>query len=433
MNISVVTLFPELYKPFFQTSLIKRAQEKGTISCHVNNLLSYTQPKVRVDDTTFGHNAGMLIKPEIIEHAIDAGERDFGKAYKIILSPQGKILTQPRLKELYERIKDQQHLMLIASRYEGLDARVENYYADERISVGNFVVMGGDVPAMLLLEGLLRFMPGVVGKEESVQLDSFSGAFVDYPEYTRPVVWKGIEVPEIVRSGNHAAIESWRQEQAACATVKKHFNWVRSVPTTSSEQKLIKKYIPHHYIALMHNDIDLKEGRVGYTSVTSIDIHDIARSSTTYGLQTFFIVTALKDQQKIVEKMLSFWVDEKIGGDYNNNRHEAVRTVQLKSDLEDVIAAIQLKEGVRPLIIGTSARQQDAEKIVTYFEQDIVWQHNRPILFLFGTGSGMSEKLLQQCDYMLPPLQGFSEFNHLSVRSAVAIILDKWLGIALQK
>ncbi len=433
MNISVLTLFPELYKPFFQVSLLKRAQEKGTISCHVNNLLSYTQPKVRVDDTTFGHNAGMLLKPEIIEQAVDASEREFGKAYKIILSPQGKTLTQPRLQELYERIKNEQHIMLIASRYEGLDARVEQYYADELISVGNFVVMGGDIPAMLLLEGLLRFVPGVVGKEESVQLDSFSGAFVDYPEYTRPIEWKGMQVPEIVRSGNHAAIDTWRQEQAACTTVKKHFNWVRSVATTKAEQQLIKKYIPHHYVALMHNDIDLKEGRVGHTSVTSIDIHDIARSSTTYGVQTFFIVTALHDQQKMVEKMLHFWIDEKVGGDYNNNRHEAVRTVQLKSQLDDVIAEIERHEGKKPLIIGTSARPADAHKIVTYFQQDVVWQHDRPVLFLFGTGSGMSEGLLERCDYMMPALQGFSDFNHLSVRSAVAIILDKWLGIALQK
>lgn len=433
MNISVLTLFPELYKPFFETSLIKRAQEKKIISCHLNNLISYTQPKVRVDDTTFGHNAGMLIKPEIIEQAVDASQADFGKAYKIILSPQGKILTQSRLKQLYERIKDQKHLMIIASRYEGLDARVEDYYADEKISVGNFVVMGGDIPAMLLLEGLLRFVPGVVGKEESVQLDSFSTPFVDYPEYTRPVVWKGIQVPEIVRSGNHSAIEAWRKEQAVSLSVKKHFNWVRSSVITSAEKKMVQKYIPHHYIALLHNDMDLKEGRVGYTSVTSIDIHDIARSSTTYGLKTFFIVTALKDQQKIVEKMLSFWVDEKIGGDYNNNRHEAVRMVQLKDDLCDVIQAIELKEGKKPLIIGTSARQQDLEKIVTYFDQDFIWDHERPILFLFGTGSGMSEKLLQQCDYMLPALQGFSDFNHLSVRSAVAIILDKWLGLNLQK
>jgi len=433
MNISVLTLFPDLYKPFFDASLIKRAQEKGIVSCHVNNLMSYAQPKSRIDDTTFGHSAGMLLKPDIIEQGVNASEQEFGAAYKIILSPQGKVLTQPRLQELYERIKDQKHVMLIASRYEGLDARVEKYYADELVSVGNFVVMGGDIPAMLLIEGLLRFVPGVVGKEESVQLDSFSGVFVDHPEYTRPVIWKGMEVPEIVRSGNHAAIQSWRQENAAQLSVKKHFNWVRSVPTTKVEQKLIRKYIPHHYIALLHNDMDLKEGRIGYTSVTSIDIHDIARSSTTYGLQTFFIVTRLKDQQKIVEKMLSFWVDEKIGGDYNGNRHQAVKGVKLSSELSDVIAEIEAREGKKPLVIGTSARNQDEIKMLTYFDQDIAWQHDRPVLFLFGTGSGMSQNLLQQCDYMLPALQGYSDFNHLSVRSAVAIILDKWLGIALQK
>lgn len=433
MNISVLTLFPELYTPFFQASLIKRAQEKGIIASDIINLLSFTAPKVRVDDTTFGHNAGMLIKPEIIEQAVDAAEHKFGQAYKIILSPQGMVMTQPRLQELYERIKDHQHLMLIASRYEGLDARVEDYYADELVSVGNFVVMGGDIPAMLLLEGLLRFVPGVVGSQESVQKDSFSGAFVDYPEYTRPIVWKGIEVPELIRSGNHAAIEAWRQEKAAEKTVKRHFNWVRSVPTTQAEQKLIKKYIPAHYCALMHNDIDLKEGRVGHTSVTSIDIHDIARSSVTYGLRNFFIVTSLFDQQKMVEKMLHFWVDEKVGGDYNHNRHHAVKTVQLESDLEHVIDAIEKKEGIKPLIIGTSARDCDTTKMISYFDQSVVWQQDRPVLFLFGTGSGMSTKLLDMCDYMLPPLQGFSNFNHLSVRSAVAIILDKWLGIALQK
>jgi len=154
MNISVLTLFPELYIPFFQASLIKRAQEKNIISSDIINLLSFTAPKVRVDDTTFGHNAGMLIKPDIIEQAVNAAEHKFGRAYKIILSPQGKVMTQPRLEELYERIKDHQHLMLIASRYEGLDARVEDYYADELVSVGNFVVMGGDIPAMLVLEGL---------------------------------------------------------------------------------------------------------------------------------------------------------------------------------------------------------------------------------------------------------------------------------------
>ncbi|AXK60486.1 tRNA (guanosine(37)-N1)-methyltransferase TrmD [Candidatus Chromulinivorax destructor] len=433
MNISVLTLFPELYKPFFDASLIKKAQEKGLVSCHTNNLLSYAPPKSRVDDTTFGHNAGMLIKPEIIDQAVTAGETALGTAYKIILSPQGKVMTQPRLQELYERIKDQKHIMLIASRYEGLDARVESHYADELVSVGNFVVMGGDIPAMLLIEGLLRFVPGIVGKEESVQLDSFSGAFVDYPEYTRPIVWKGVTVPEIIRSGNHAAIESWRQEQAAQLTVKKHFNWLRSVSTTQAERTLVKKYIPHHYVALMHNDMMLKEGRIGPTSVTSIDIHDIARSSTTYGLKNFFVVTNLKDQQKMVQKMLSFWVDEKIGGDYNNKRHHAVLSVRLENELDDVIMAIEKKEGKKPLIIGTSARQQDAQQAITYFDQEIVWQHDRPVLFLFGTGSGMSEKLLQRCDYMLPPLQSYYDFNHLSVRSAVAIILDKWLGVALQK
>lgn len=433
MNISVLTLFPDLYKPFFDASLMKRASEKGLVTCHTENLLSYAEPKKRIDDTTFGHNAGMLIKPDIIEQAVENVESKRGKAYKIFLSPQGRKLNQTRLKDLYDTIQKQEHVMFVASRYEGIDARVEEHYADDVISVGDFVVMGGDIPAMLLMEGLLRFVPGVVGNKESVVLDSFSDAFVDHPEYTRPVVWKDKEVPEILRSGNHAAIAQWRKEQAAEKTIKNHFEWFRSFPTTQEDQKLARKYIPHHYIALMHGDMNLKEGRVGNTSVTSIDIHDIARSSATYDIKNFFIVTPLKDQQKLVQTMMDFWFDEKVGGAYNEYRHYALKRVMLQHDLDQVIESIEKKEGKKPLIIGTSARDKDMHNALTYFDQSTVWKHDRPVLFLFGTGSGMSDVLLDRCDYMLLPIKGFSSFNHLSVRSAAAIILDKWLGVALQK
>lgn len=433
MNISVLTLFPELYKPFFNASLMKRASEKGLISCHTENLLSYADPKKRIDDTTFGHNAGMLIKPDIIEQAVERVEEQRGKAYKIFLSPQGRKLNQTRLKQLYDTIQKQKHVMFVASRYEGIDARVEEHYADDVISIGDFVVMGGDIPAMLLMEGLLRFVPGVVGNEESVMLDSFSTAFVDHPEYTRPVVWKDKEVPEVLRSGNHAAIVQWRQEKAAEKTVKDHFQWFRSYESSIEDKRLARKYIPSHYVALLHGDMNLKEGRVGSTSVTSIDIHDIARSGATYDIKNFFVVTPLKDQQALVQTMIDFWLDDAVGGAYNEHRHYALKRVRLEFDLDGVIDQIEKKEGKKPIIIGTSARDKDMNNALTYFDQSKVWNHDRPVLFLFGTGSGMSDKLLDRCDYMLLPVKGLSSFNHLSVRSAAAIILDKWLGIAIQK
>ena len=431
MNISILTLFPELYQPFLQTSLLKRAQQKGLAKFTTHSLFDYTATKQRIDAPTFGHNSGMLIKPEVIEAAVNDVEAQHGKSFKIMLSPQGKKIDQHYAKTLWNKISSQQHVVMLASRYEGIDARVEEHYADEVISVGDFITMGGDIPAMLLIECLFRFMPGIVGKKESVDLDSFSGAFVDHPEYTKPVEWKGLVVPEVLRSGNHEAIIKWRKEKAAEVTVKKHFGWLRSCYLSKDERQLAEKYIPSHYAALLHNEILLKEGRVGTTSVTSIDIH---RSCMTYGLKNLFLVTELHDQQEIVQTILNFWREKDVGGAYNQARHEAVKRVKLTSYLDEVIADIKQKEGKKPIIIGTSARiDHDSYTMLTYQQQDIIWQQDRPVLFLFGTGHGMSEKVLKQCDYMLHPLFGFSDYNHLSVRSAAAIIFDKWLGFALKE
>lgn len=432
MNVSILTLFPELYKEFLQTSLIKRAAEKKLVSFDTHSLFNYVESKKRIDDTTFGHSSGMLIKPNVIEDAMNDIESKHGQAFKIILSPQGKKLDQHYAHKLWDKIKNADHVALLASRYEGIDARVEKYYADEVVSVGDFVTMGGDVPAMLLMECLFRFMPGVVGKQESVDLDSFSGAFVDHPEYTKPVEWKGMTVPEVLRSGNHGAITQWRKEKAAEVTVKKHFGWLRSCRLTDEERVLSRKYIPSHYAALMHSDILLKGGRIGTTSVTSIDIHDIARSCATYGLKDFFIVTPLSDQQEMIQTFLNFWHEKKVGGEYNKDRHEALNRVVLQESLSKVVADIKQKEGKKPIIIGTSARLDDAGSMLTYHQQDVVWQQDRPVLFLFGTGQGMSENLLKECDYMLQPVNGFTDFNHLSVRSAAAIIFDRWLGVLLK-
>lgn len=434
MNISVVTLFPDLYQPFLQTSLLKRATEKNLLSFDVKTLFDYVEPKERIDGPTFGHHSGMLIRPEVVQRAVEDLDGKHGKSFKIFLSPQGTKLTQPVGKELFDKMSSYQHVMFVAGRYEGVDARVEQEYADAIISVGDFVVMGGDIPAMLLMECLFRHMPGVVGKQESVDLDSFSGAFVDYPEYTKPVHWQGREVPEVLRSGNHLAIEKWREQQAVALTVLKHFDWLRSSNITSAQRAIASKSIPSHHVALMHCDIALKDGRVGTTSVTSIDIHDIARSCATYGIKKYFIVTPLIDQQKIVKTILSFWQEKQVGEQYNKDRHEAVRRVEVMEGLQAVIADIEEKEGKTPLIIGTSARfDHGLDKMISYHDQARVWQQGRPVLILLGTGHGMSDQLLAKCDYFLPPLQGFSDFNHLSVRSAAAIIFDKWLGFDVQR
>ncbi len=429
MNISILTVFDQLYEPFVHTSLVGRAQEKGIVHIDVQSFFSYVKPKERIDASTFGPGAGMLIKPEVIQKAIEDKEKLHGKALKIFFSPRGQKMDQSVFEYIAYKTKELGHLMVIPARYEGMDARVEEEYADMILSVGDFVLMGGDVPAMMLLEGVLRLFPQVVGKEESVQRDSFGGPFVDFPSYTEPVEWKGKKVPDVLRSGNHAAIEKWRCEQAVRATVLEHFSWLRSRHVTDEEKDLVVDHIPSHYVALMHGDVLVGDQKQkGTTSVTSIDIHDIARSSKTYGIKNYFVVTPLIDQQKIVEKILDFW-KKGIGFEYNRSRYDAIMSVELVDTIDTVIKKIEEKEGKKPLVIATSARMVGDEKLISYYDQKKVWAEQRPVLILFGTGQGLAPEVIDRCDFLLLPLHGFSRFNHLSVRSAAAIILEKWLGI----
>lgn len=428
MNISILSVFPQLYTSFLETSIIKKAQDQNLVRFDLCSFFSHVVPKERIDAPTFGHGAGMLIKPDVVQKAVESQEEKWGKSFKIFFSPQGKKLDQRLLKKIKRSLVGYQHLMLLPARYEGMDARVEQEYADEIISVGDFVLMGGDIPAMMLLEGLLRLMPGVVGKAESVEADSFTGPLVDYPEFTHPIVWKNKEVPEVLRSGDHGRIKKWQNEQSLQRTVTYHFDWLRTSCLSNDKKKEIITHIPPHYIALLHNEIIVQDdGLVGHTSVTSLDIHDIARSAKTYGIKQYFIVTDLIDQQKIVRKLLDFW-QEGGGVTYNASRHRAVKQVELQSTLDQVIQAIEKKEGKAPVIIATSAKVHEGIT-VSYFDQARVWAQNKPVLIIFGTGKGLAPEVLKRCDFILGPLQGFIDYNHLSVRSAAAIVLDRWLGI----
>lgn len=428
LKVSILSVFSDVYVPFVNTSLLKKAQEKGLISFDIDEFFSFVEPKERIDAPTFGHGPGMLIKPIVVQNAVESKENAHGKAFKIFFSPQGEKLDQCLVAEIAQKAQECGHLMLIAGRYEGMDARVELAYADVTISVGDFVLMSGDLAVLSVLESVARLIPGVVGKEESVADESFSGPFVEYSHYTEPVVWQGMKVPEVVRSGNHAAIAAWRQDEAARKTVIGHFDWLRSRQLDKQDCALAQRHIPHHYTALLHNDVLIGDTKnPGTTSVTSIDIHDIARSSKTYGCNNFFVVTHLEDQQKIVKKLLDFWMST--GIEYNIERHAAVKQVSMVDNLEKVIESIETLEGKKPVVIATSARLVDHKNPITFYDQQKVWALARPVLLIFGTGRGLTEKCLQGADFLLNPVKGFSSYNHLSVRSAVAIVLDRWLGI----
>jgi len=326
----------------------------------------------------------------------------------------------------------QPHILLIPARYEGMDARVEEYYADIILSVGDFVLMGGDIPAMMLLEGLLRLFPGIVGKEESVERESFSGPFVDFPAYTEPINWKGYTVPDIVRSGNHGAIDTWRMQQAVRKTILHHFNWLRTQYMTNEQQSLAKTFIPPHYIVFFCRSVPTGEQKEAeLSSVTSIDIHDIACSAKMYGLKNVFVITLPADQKKTMERFLNFW-QTGYGSKYNKNCYETISLVKFYDSIDAVIDTIDGQKRGAPLLIATSVRNSCKTELISFYDQSRTWKSGRPILFIFGTDEELTGQLIERCDFLLPPIHGFSDFNHLSVGSTSAVILDRWFGINLK-
>lgn len=216
MQIKVVTIFPELFESFLSASLIGKAIEAGRLSIEVVDLRDYATDRHRtVDDEPYGGGGGMVMKAEPWLSALAdvAGEN----SWKVLMSPQGERLQEAKVLELSQRAE----LVLLCGRYEGLDERVRNMAIDEEVSIGDFVLSGGEVAAMVVIEALSRQIPGVVGLADSVENDSFRSGLLDYPHYTRPRTVEGVDVPEVLLSGDHAAIARWRRREALRATLEK--------------------------------------------------------------------------------------------------------------------------------------------------------------------------------------------------------------------
>ncbi|MEI8349786.1 MAG: tRNA (guanosine(37)-N1)-methyltransferase TrmD [Candidatus Omnitrophota bacterium] len=225
MVIDIITIFPKMFSTVLGESIIKRAANKGLVKINIHDLRDYSDdPHRKIDAPPYG-GGGMLFKPEPLFKAVESllGYTCYPKKKKnsaariVLFSPQGKTLNQKSIKKFlqYER------LVLIAPRYEGVDERVVKYLADEEISVGDYVLSGGELAAMVLIDSLIRLIPGVVSDKASVERESFENNLLDYPAYTRPENFRGLKAPQILLSGNHAKIEAWRKERALEATRKK--------------------------------------------------------------------------------------------------------------------------------------------------------------------------------------------------------------------
>lgn len=216
MKFDVLTLFPEMFEPM-KHSIIERASEKDLIDINLINIRDFSKDKHKhVDDTPYGGGAGMLIRPDVVYDAYSSVSEENAKA--IYMSPKGKVLNQNMVKELSK----ESHLIILCGHYEGIDQRVLDEIVDEEISIGDYVLTGGELPAMVLIDSVSRYVDGVLSNSSTVE-ESFSGEdkLLEYPEYTRPAEFHGMKVPEVLTSGNHQEIARWRREQSLITTYKK--------------------------------------------------------------------------------------------------------------------------------------------------------------------------------------------------------------------
>lgn len=430
MRFTVITIFPEMFESVLDAGILGRARDAGKLVVDFVNPRDFTSDRHRtVDDTPYGGGPGMVMKVEPLMAAIEAAHGD-PPPHRIALTPAGAPLAQARVREL----AGLPHIALVCGRYEGMDERVCALGIDEELSVGDFVLTGGEVAAMAVIDAVARYLPGVLGEATSTDEESFSESLLEYPQYTRPASFRGRDVPDILLGGNHARIAEWRRDQALRRTAERRPDLLAAHRFTELDRRLWQELgdldlAGRTHVALVHHPVYDRNHRVVTSAVTNLDIHDIARSTATYGLAGYHVVTPVAAQREKVERIVAVWNEGMVqsGAD---NRIDALAGVRTAASIAEVVAAIGEAHGHAPRVVATSARPaKDRGVGFAALRASAMAETDRPLLLLFGTGWGLTDEVIDGADQVLLPICGMPEFNHLSVRSAVAVIMDRLFGM----
>jgi tRNA (guanine37-N1)-methyltransferase len=421
LKFTVITIFPRMLDSTLDHSILKKAQEKGLISVERVDLRDYTIDRHHVtDDYPYGGGQGMVMKPEPLVAAIEEARRKRPDARVILLAPQGRVFNQ----NTAQRLAQEKAIVLICGRYEGVDERVKAF-VDEELSIGDYTLSGGEPAANVVIDAVTRLIPGALGNESSALEDSFTDGMLEYPQYTRPEEFRGMKVPDVLLSGDHERIRQWRRAKSLELTQTRRPDLLAAVSPAIESTPTVEPPKSKVYLALLHYPVYDKNHQVVTTAVTNMDIHDIARSSRTYGVRGFYVVTPVKALQKLAQKIIDHW-ETGYGSRYNVTRKQALELVRIANSLDDTIIDVERETGAKPYLVVTSARPRTSQTSFTVL-RDMVHNRARPCLILLGTGWGLTDAVFAQSDYVLEAIAADADYNHLSVRSAAAIILDRLL------
>lgn len=429
MQFDIITIFPEFFESAFTCGVVNKGVENNLISINLHNLRDYSENKhKKVDDTPYGGGSGMLMNPEPFSKALDKTKDPKKKSIVILTSASGEKFTDKKAAE----ISEYEQVIILCGRYEGIDHRVSEKYVDIEISIGDYINSGGEYAAAVIVDSASRYVKGVLGNSNSLDFESYKESLLEYPQYTKPDNFLGIKVPEVLLSGNHEQIRKWRKIESIKRTYNKRPELLDSAKLNLEETEFLKNYqlenLPNFrvYIALIHYPVYNKQLEIISSACKSIDVHDICRDATTFGVRKFYIVNPVKEQQKLVRRLIGHWT-EGPGEKYNETKKEAFSVVDIKNTIEEAVENIEEEEGCKPEIVVTDARFSDNMIGYTELSKKIL-NNEKPFLILFGTGWGLAREIIDKANFTLKPIKGYSDYNHLSVRSAVAIILDRLIS-----
>ncbi|PBB05850.1 MULTISPECIES: tRNA (guanosine(37)-N1)-methyltransferase TrmD [Salimicrobium] len=238
MHIDILTLFPEMFEGVLNSSILKRAQDSGAFTHRFINFRDYSTNKHnKVDDYPYGGGAGLVLTPQPMFDAMESINPD-KNARVLLMCPQGEPLTQAKAEELSE----EEHLVFLCGHYEGYDERIREHLVTDEISIGDYVLTGGELPAMVTMDAVIRLVPGVLGNEESAPRDSFSDGLLEHPHYTRPQNFRGMEVPDVLTSGNHAKIDEWRRKESLKRTTLRRPDLLEKLELSRGEKEQVEKW-----------------------------------------------------------------------------------------------------------------------------------------------------------------------------------------------
>ncbi len=460
MRFEVITIFPELFDSFLSKGLVAKAHANGTIEVERTNPRDFASDKHRsVDDAPYGGGSGMVMLPGPILAALEARESG-RRLHRVLLTPQGRPFTQA----IARRLAQEPAVALVCGRYEGVDERVRDAM-DEQISLGDFVLTGGEVAAMAVIEATARLLPGVLGNPESIRDESHAQGLLEYPQYTRPPEFRGQRVPDVLLSGDHAAVARWRRKEALRRTRRERPDLFasyaldvderallaeldaeasgrrdRRAQSADGENGLFETRAPEGavsqasaprasapvYVGLVHHPVRDREGQIVTTAVTNLDVHDLSRSCRTYGLAGYFVITPIAAQRELVAKILEHW-REGSGQKRVPERKVALSLCEPIESVEATMRAIEERHGAPPRVIVTAAKLPSGVAPQTPAALRSQLRDGRPSLLLFGTGHGLASEVLERADLALASIRP-GTYNHLSVRAACAITLDRLFG-----